>query len=109
MINAIKRFFLACFGPELLAELAQLRGELAVSKKQLTDVKAELALVEEDRHKLLDWVLIAAGQHPLYSNEPVAKPQTKGNPLGGITQGRDFARIATMVENEAFRDVEFHK
>lgn len=109
MINAIKRFFLAWVGSEMLAELAQLRGELAVSKKQLTDVKAELALVEEDRHKLLDWVLIAAGQHPLYSNEPTPKPQTKGNPLAGVSQGRDFSRIATMLENEGLGDSEFRK
>lgn len=96
----------------LKAENLRLRNEVVLGEKQLKLVKDDLISIEDDRKKLLDWIMVANGAPTLYSQTPTKPnvgPQRRLDSLSNLSQGRDFARIASQMESEAFSDTEFRR
>jgi hypothetical protein len=107
MFEAVKMMLMGWLYPQLVEENAKLRGELAFTQKELASVKIEVGQLEEDKHKLLDWVLSGIGMPALYSNDTPKPKEKPKNRFANVSQGRDYSRIATILENEGFSETEF--
>ncbi len=108
----LMRFLRALLWPSQTFEVIRLQTELDTVSKALVDVKAELSGREKDIRDLMDRILHMNGFPMLYTNEPAAKTPPKENKFGGVTQIRDFQRLANIdlaedLERQAFSDTEF--
>lgn len=108
MFKFIIKFLRSLVASDLVEELASVRGELTHTKKTLIDIREELSLKESDIKVLIDRYLYASGAPMLYTNDPPKPAQGPRDPFSGVSQARDYSRIASMVESQAFaEDMEF--
>lgn len=111
-MGLIKRLIMAWIAPavaNLIEENARLRGELAAASKEAANLRAECVELEDDKQKLIDFLLSSNAVPTLYSNEPPKVEPKKPNRFAAASSARDFSRIATILENEAFRDDGFQQ
>lgn len=82
-------------------EIAQLRGELQFTKLVVQDLKEQLAAREVKLEQLMDWLLHINGAPSAFEPATPAVPQKPPNPFSGVSQAKDWVRIAESLGNQA--------
>lgn len=84
-------------------DLAEAKGELAYRVRVITELQQRVDELEEERKKMIDWLLsINGAPSTLYGEpEPTPKNQPPSNPFNNVSRAGDWSRVAERLEAEA--------
>lgn len=80
--------------------IARLTGELQHTQLKVTDLAMQLAEKEDQVRELMNWLLHINGAPSAFEASTVTAP-AKVSPFAGVSNARDFKRIAEELESRA--------